>query len=197
MRDDVSGIVLAGGNSSRFKTDKALLKWDGEPLLLRQVRLLKSLLEEVIVAGGKRRRVDGAIAVEDLIKGKGPLGGIHAGLKASSNDYNLIIPCDLPFLRGEVLSMLLDEIDGRSWVILPVVRGYVEPLVGVYHRGCLPHIEELLKSDRLKVTELLSLVPFKLIPEERVLRVDPDLRSFFNLNTPRDYRRALAMKGAG
>lgn len=194
MRGDVSGIVLAGGSSSRFKTDKALLKWEGEPLLLRQVRLLKSLFEEVIVAGRRCYQLDGALAVEDLIKGRGPLGGIHAGLSASSNDYNLVIPCDLPFLQRDVLLMLLEEIDGRARVILPIVKGYVEPLVGIYHKGCLPHIERLLKSGRLKVMELLNLVPFKLIPEERILRADPDLRSFFNLNTPRDYKRALAMR---
>jgi molybdopterin-guanine dinucleotide biosynthesis protein A len=191
---NISAIILAGGNSTRFKKDKALLKWEGEYLLVRQVNLLKSMFDEVLVVTGDERRYDGLVdarVVEDLVKGKGPLGGIHAGLSFSSNDCNLVIPCDLPFLRKEVLLLLIDRFDGQAQVILPVARGYIEPLVGIYHRSCLPSIERLLRGNRLKVLELLGLVPFRLIPEPDILKVDPDLRSFFNLNSPDDYEKAL------
>jgi len=189
---NVSAIVLAGGRSSRFKRDKALILWEGKPLIVRQVDMLKGLFDEIIVVTGDDRRYEDlldVIVVDDLIKGKGPLGGIHAGLSSSSNDYNLILPCDMPLLDERVISLLLDEIDGQARIILPVVRGYVEPLVGIYHRDCIPFAEMLLRGGKLKVLGLMDFVPTKLIPESRVLEVDPDLTSFLNLNRPEDLIR--------
>jgi len=189
---NVSAIVLAGGRSSRFKRDKALILWEGKPLIVRLVDMLKRMFGEIIVVTGDDRRYEDlldVIVVDDLIKGKGPLGGIHAGLSSSSNDYNLIVPCDMPLLDERVISLLLDEIDGRARIILPVVRGYVEPLVGIYHRDCIPFAEMLLKGGKLKVLGLMDFVPTKLIPESRVLEVDPDLTSFLNLNRPEDLIR--------
>ncbi|MCD6506951.1 molybdenum cofactor guanylyltransferase [Candidatus Poribacteria bacterium] len=190
---NVSAIVLAGGRSSRFKRDKALILWEGKPLIVRQVDMLKGLFDEIIVVTGNERRYEELIdvkVVKDLIKGKGPLGGIHAGLSSSSNDYNLILPCDMPLLNEKVISLLLDEINGRSRIILPVVRGYVEPLVGIYHRDCIPFAEMLLRGGKLKVLGLMDFVPTKLIPENRVLEVDPNLTSFLNLNSPEDLKIA-------
>jgi len=184
---------LAGGRSSRFKRDKALILWEGKPLIVRQVDMLKGLFDEIIVVTGNERRYEELIdvkVVKDLIKGKGPLGGIHAGLSSSSNDYNLILPCDMPLLNEKVISLLLDEINGRSRIILPVVRGYVEPLVGIYHRDCIPFAEMLLRGGKLKVLGLMDFVPTKLIPENRVLEVDPNLTSFLNLNSPEDLKIA-------
>ena len=190
---NVSAIVLAGGRSSRFKRDKALILWEGKPLIVRQVDMLKGLFDEIIVVTGNERRYEELIdvkVVKDLIKGKGPLGGIHAGLSSSSNDYNLILPCDMPLLNEKVISLLLDEINGRSRIILPVVRGYVEPLVGIYHRDCIPFAEMLLRGGKLKVLGLMDFVPTKLIPENRVLEVDPNLTSFLNLDSPEDLKIA-------
>jgi len=190
---NVSAIVLAGGRSSRFKRDKALILWEGKPLIVRLVDMLKRMFGEIIVVTGDDRRYEDlldVIVVDDLIKGKGPLGGIHAGLSSSSNDYNLILPCDMPLLNEKVISLLLDEIDGRSRIILPVVRGYVEPLVGIYHRDCIPFAEMLLRGGKLKVLGLMDFVPTKLIPENRVLEVDPNLTSFLNLNSPEDLKIA-------
>ncbi|HEX30528.1 TPA: molybdenum cofactor guanylyltransferase [Candidatus Poribacteria bacterium] len=190
---NVSAIVLAGGRSSRFKRDKALILWEGKPLIVRLVDMLKRMFGEIIVVTGDDRRYEDlldVIVVDDLIKGKGPLGGIHAGLSSSSNDYNLILPCDMPLLNEKVISLLLDEIDGRSRIILPVVRGYVEPLVGIYHRDCIPFAEMLLRGGKLKVLGLVDFVPTKLIPENRVLEVDPNLTSFLNLNSPEDLKIA-------
>ena len=189
---NVSAIVLAGGRSSRFKRDKALILWEGKPLIVRLVDMLKRMFGEIIVVTGDDRRYEDlldVIVVDDLIKGKGPLGGIHAGLSSSSNDYNLILPCDMPLLNEKVISLLLDEIDGQARIILPVVRGYVEPLVGIYHRDCIPFAEMLLRGGKLKVLGLMDFVPTKLIPESRVLEVDPDLTSFLNLNRPEDLIR--------
>ncbi|HID56154.1 TPA: molybdenum cofactor guanylyltransferase [Candidatus Poribacteria bacterium] len=185
----ISAILLAGGRSSRFKKDKALIPWEGKPLILRQIEMLKPIFNEIIVVTGDERRYENMLdvtVVEDLIKGKGPLGGIHAGLSFSSNDYNLILPCDMPMLDEKVISLLLEEIEDWARIILPVVRGYVEPLVGIYHRDCIPFAEMLLRGGKLKVLGLMDFVPTKLIPEDKVLEVDPELTSFLNLNRPED-----------
>ncbi len=188
---DVTGIVLAGGRSRRLGRDKALLPFEGEPLVVRAVRLLKGLCPEVLVITGEERRYTALLdvpVVEDLVKGAGPLGGLYTGLAVSSHDYNLVVACDMPLLDRKVLSLLLERIEQspQAEAILPEVRGQLEPFPGIYHRGCSAKIRELLARGSRRVHEFLELVPKAVIAAEEVLALDPDLQSFINLNSPEE-----------
>ncbi|MCR4403891.1 MAG: molybdenum cofactor guanylyltransferase [Candidatus Acetothermia bacterium] len=185
----VTGIVLAGGRSRQLGRDKGLLCFEGEPLVVRAVRLLEGLCPEVLVITGERRRYTDLLdvpVVEDLVKGKGPLGGIYTGLMVSTYEYSLVVACDMPLLSPSVLSLLLERIplSPQAEAILPRVRGYLEPFPGVYRRSCAAKIGGLLAKGSLRVHNLLELIPKEVVAEEELRAVDPGLRSFTNLNTP-------------
>jgi len=191
--EGVTGIVLAGGRSRRLGRDKALLCFEGEPLVVRAVRLLKGLCPEVLVITGEERRYTDLLdvpVVEDLVKGLGPLGGLYTALAISSYDYNLVLACDMPLLEPRLLALLLGRIalTPQAEAIVPRVRGYLEPFPGVYHRRCLDKIQGLLREGRLKIQGLLEALDLALVPQEEVQVVVSvsGLRAFVNLNTPAD-----------
>jgi len=188
MFKEISAILLCGGCSVRMGRDKGLIEWEGQPLVVRLASLLQGLFEEVLVVTGQgpryRELLDLPI-LEDRVKGLGPLGGLYTALLASSNEYNLVAACDMPRLKPELLALLAREIDG-SWLIIPQVRGYLEPLPAIYSKRCLPTVEQLLSSGKPKLQELGELVPTKIVPEGELRKADPKLESFFNLNVPED-----------
>lgn len=191
MFKDISAILLCGGHSARMGRDKGLIEWDGQPLIVRLATLFQGLFEEVLVVTGQKPRYRDLLdlpILEDEIKGLGPLGGLYSGLLASANEYNLVAACDMPLLKPELIALLAGEIDG-SWVIVPQVCGYLEPLPAIYAKRCLPAIERLISSGRPKLQGLCELVPSKIIPEARLREVDPQLESFLNLNVPEDLSR--------
>jgi molybdopterin-guanine dinucleotide biosynthesis protein A len=183
--DDLSAIVLAGGRSRRFKSDKALLVWGGEPMIVRLVRLLKPEFATVLVVTGPTRRYTAILDVpilEDAVKGKGPLGGIYTGLLASPTEDNLVLACDMPLLDLRVVSLLERERDGCEAVVAEV-NGHLEPLLGIYKKSCLARIARSLEQGALAVHDLLASLQTRVIPEARIRAVDPELRSFANVNT--------------
>ncbi|MFQ6033462.1 MAG: molybdenum cofactor guanylyltransferase, partial [Candidatus Bipolaricaulia bacterium] len=118
---NLSGILLCGGRAARMGRDKGLIEWEGEPLIARLAKLLQGLFQEVLVVTGRERRYQDLLdlpILEDRIKGAGPLGGIYTGLLHSSNDYTLVVACDMPLIRPELIELLAGEIDG-SWAIVP------------------------------------------------------------------------------
>ena len=190
MFKKISAILLCGGCSARMGRDKGLIEWEGQPLVVRLAELLQGLFQEVLVVTGQKPRYRDLLdlpILEDKIKGLGPLGGLYSGLLASANEYNLVAACDMPLIKPELIALLVGEIDD-SWIIIPQVRGYWEPLPAVYSKRCLPAIERLIGSGRPKLQGLCELVPTKTVPEARLREVDPKLESFFNLNVPEDLR---------
>jgi len=130
MFKDISAILLCGGRSTRMGRDKGLIEWESEPLVVRLATLLQTLFEEVLVVTGKKPRYRELLdlpILEDEIKGLGPLGGLYSGLLASTNEYNLAAACDMLLIKPELIALLTGEIDD-SWIIVPQVRGYLEPL---------------------------------------------------------------------
>ena len=187
----LSAIVLAGGHSRRLGSDKALLLWQGEYLIQRIVRLLKQRFKEIWVVTDETKRYKDLLDVpvlEDVIKNKGPMGGLYTGLLASTNDYNFVTACDMPLVNLNVIDLIIREIDG-SQVIVPEISGFKSPTIALYHRSCLLKIEKMLKSKDWSLQSLLRSVSTKVISEESIRRVDPQLRCFTNLNTPEDWQR--------
>lgn len=186
----LSAILLCGGRSERMGLDKGLIEWAGRPLVVRLAELLEGLFEEVLVITGQERRYTDLLELpilEDRIKGLGPLGGIYTGLLAARNDCSLVAACDMPQIKPELIELLVGEVN-RSSIIVPRVHGYMEPLLAVYSKRCLPAIEQLINSGKPKLHDLCELVPTKIIPEERLRAVDPQLEGFFNINLPDDLR---------
>src|SRR5688572_22285303 len=129
---DVSGFVLAGGQSRRMGRDKALLPWHGHTLLDHMIRLVRKVADPVQVVG--------RAPLPDRLPGLGPLSGISTGLEASSTDANLFVAVDLPFLTEDFLNFLRTRLENSSHPLVACKIGSVFPLCLGIWRPMLPEI---------------------------------------------------------
>ena len=193
--EEISGLVLAGGRNTRMGgQDKCRLVYRGMPLLLRVVQLLGGLFGEVIVVanqpGAYHGLPTGVRVVEDGYRGCGPLGGLQAGLAASTGRGAFCVACDMPYLdarlirRQAVLFRRLQAEEPPAEVLLPRTGSLIEPLHGIYSRRLEPAIRELLEDGKgYSIRRLFARVRtcYLDLPETPEVR-----RCFFNLNTPED-----------
>jgi molybdopterin-guanine dinucleotide biosynthesis protein A len=191
----VSGILLAGGKSRRMGgVTKGLMEVGGRPIAERVAATLKGLFDEVLLITNspEEYRFLGLPMFGDRIPGYGSLGGLYTGLSVCSGEYGFLVPCDMPFLRQDVISYMLDQIDGQD-VIVPRIRGWLEPLHALYSRRCIPFIEDGLGKGDLKIINFFDRAHLLEIPEEDFSRFDPEFRFIMNVNTPEDLSRARGL----
>ena len=197
----ICGVVLAGGLGTRIGGEKAGRLLGGKPLTQWTVDALQRVTERIVLTLAPdqpapliKARVP-AFACEDLLPARGPLTGIYTGLISSGAEAIVAAPCDAPFINPDVLELLLARRHGCDAVIAEV-RGRLEPALGVYDRTCVPAIIEALNGDDYSMQGFLSRVRPSIVREEEIRKVDPSLRSFFNVNTAADLSRAESMIGA-
>jgi len=195
---NVSAFILSGGSSSRMGADKALLEWNGEPLLLRAARLLDPLVASVTVIGDHARYAAlGLAVVPDDVSNLGPLGGMATALRISRFPWNLVVGCDLPYLTATWLEFLISRaLASRADVLLPAGERGPEPLCAVYHARCAPVISAALERGVRKVTDGLAGLVIETLPHAEWKAFDSDGCLFKNMNSPADYEWARArLKG--
>jgi len=188
----VSAAIMAGGQSRRMGQDKAWIDLGGEPLIRRVIDVMGAVADEVIiVANDDRYRTLGLRVIPDRFPGGGALGGIATGIGAVSHDTVLVTACDLPFLDAAVWRLLLDRAAGAD-VVVPVIGDRPETLHALYTKACLPAMERALAAGRLRVISFFDEVRVCRLSEELIRTVDPELRSFINVNTPEELTAAFA-----
>ncbi|WP_319404074.1 molybdenum cofactor guanylyltransferase [uncultured Anaeromusa sp.] len=194
----VSGIVLAGGRSMRMGTDKTQLAWGRHTLLEQAVSLLRGVTDEVLVVGNLEGTycLQGVRQVQDRYAGRGPLGGIHAGLLAAKYEAAIVLSCDMPFVTAKLAAFLVAKSDGFA-AVTPRCRGRIEPLCAVYARSCLAVIEGLLQAGENQVRQVFCKVNTCYVEEEALQLFGDTNQLFFNLNTPQDWQEALRRKEEG
>ncbi|MFD1162001.1 MULTISPECIES: molybdenum cofactor guanylyltransferase [Hwangdonia] len=134
-KKDITGIILAGGKSSRMGTDKGFLRLNNKPFVQYSIEALKPLVSEIIIVSDDLNYdVFGLKRVNDITKNAGPMAGICSGLEASSTDYNLILSCDIPLINSEILKKLIDAVDANSEIIQIENQGKTMPLIALYKR---------------------------------------------------------------
>jgi len=196
----ISGFVLAGGGSSRVGRPKALLVLDGETMLERQVRLLRSVTSKVFVAGWPAdipaphllKNIRKVTILHDEPVGRGPLGGIYSALKRSRTEYNLFVSCDMPFVRAEFLEYLCRvALRNRADVTVPKSHDRrLNPVCAVYRQRALPAIRASLEMREYKISRFFLRVRCEVIPWRDITRAGFPREIFDNMNTPEDYERA-------
>ena len=189
---DATAIVLAGGKSSRMGRPKALLPFDNEPLIVHIVRALNRIFAETVVvaASGQEMPSLPATLVRDEMAYQGPVGGITYGLKAAGKKLCFVTSCDVAFLNAPLISHLMSRIPNYH-VVVPYWQERLQPLHAAYRRSVLPLFEDQLERGELRPIYLFDRVPTCKIGEDEIRRFDPEGLSFFNMNTPDDYERAL------
>jgi molybdenum cofactor guanylyltransferase len=201
MNETVSCIILTGGRSKRMGKDKALLPVPGHEhstFVEHLATLLATVGREVIlVARDTTSAVDFASlthvhVVTDQVADQGPLMGLYSGLSAMhpAATHALVVAVDMPFVQPALLTYLLTPPPTNA-ILMPVVQSSPQVLLAVYPRIILPIIEECLRQGRHDLRGLLKVAPVSYIEEAQLRQVDPQLRSFVNVNTPEEFKAIL------
>ncbi|MCW3489148.1 molybdenum cofactor guanylyltransferase [Dethiobacter alkaliphilus] len=192
----MSAVILAGGKSSRMGRDKLLLPLGGKPLISHVLDTLQGLFAECILVTDRPQSFSGfAVRVtEDLIRRpeKNSLAGIHAGLSMACHDYVLAVAGDMPFINRDVLLYLCSRGSDEDVVIFRD-GPHFQPLCAIYHKNCLPHIEDMLNKGHYKVADFFPSVRVREVDVSSLQPLDPGRISFFNVNAPEDYEKARAL----
>ena len=168
-------IVLAGGRSSRMGTSKALLLFDGEPLIVHVVATLRRLFDDVVVVASPGQDLPSmpVTLVRDEVAYQGPVGGMYYGLRAATGELCFVTACDSAFLNPPLISHLVGRSADRD-VVVPHWQGRFQPLHAVYRRSVLPLLEGQLARGELRPVYLFEKVRTLRIDEEEIRRFDPE-----------------------
>ncbi len=172
--------------------------FEGEPLIQRVISRMGHVGDSVTVIVNDSDRaaelnLPGGVSVAaDRFPDKGSLGGIVTGLLTAPTEWSAFCACDMPFLNPRLYEYLASLRTGYDAVV-PVVEGRPEPTHALYSRVCIGPIRERIDANDLKISSFFSGVRVKLVPEEEIRTRDPDLLSFFNINTQEDLDTALGL----
>ena len=184
----VTGVILAGGASSRMGSNKALLPHKGGRFIESIYRELVEIFPEVILVTNTPEQYAFLTCrkVPDIFEGMGALAGIHAGLAQSSNPAVFTVACDMPHLDPRLIRHIANGGVGCD-VVLPLSDSGYEPLHALYGEGCLPVMEACLRKGRRRIVSILPELRVREISAVEVARFDPCFDSFSNINTPQEY----------
>jgi phospholipid/cholesterol/gamma-HCH transport system ATP-binding protein len=184
----ITAFVLAGGRSSRMGSDKALLTYRDTTLLQHAIQIASACGRSYIVGPHNRYGSFGE-TVEDIYPGCGPLGGIHAALRATTTELNLILSVDMPLMTSAFLQWLTEQARATpECIVVPDAAGGPQPLCAVYRRVVAHFAEQSLRDDDLKIGHLFSRVPTRIIREQEITAAGFSPEIFRNINTPEEYR---------
>jgi len=192
-----TGVILAGGENRRFSgKNKAFVQVAGKRILDHIYGVFSDLFEEIILVTNDPIQYlewDFNI-VTDLFPIRSSMTGIHAGLFYTGNQYAFIAASDTPFIKKEVVETILNNMESHADVVVPETSEGLEPLCALYSKECLNPIKQQLEKEKFKIDHFFQKVRIKKIPEKMLREKDPDLISFFNINTPADLARAEKIK---
>lgn len=182
----LTGVILAGGRSRRFGSDKVLARHRGETFLDRSLRLMSSVFRNVVLVVNHPEKFLGipVTVLTDEIPFQGPAGGIVTALRSIKNDGLFVIACDMPLLSPETILHLLKKDDGSPLVLYRYQDG-IEPLCAVYRLPLLPVLESRLRAGRRDLHSLVQETRLLKIQEIPFTGVSD---SFRNVNTPQDLK---------
>lgn len=191
---DATALILAGGKSSRFGSDKARLRLHDRDIMEILAEECAKVCREVLVitdSGSKfpPRRRNLFREVADNYPGSGPMGGLQAGLTAAKHDVCLLMACDMPFLTAPLMRLFLDCAEDRE-LVLPQDGEDIEPMFGVYKKSLLPAVERLLAANRRSLLNLTRETDPLLLPQD-VWQGAAGEDVFFNINYAEDYVRLV------
>jgi len=193
-----SGIVLAGGKSQRFGKNKALVDLHGKPLIKWVIEALDCVVDEVLLSLSYasdllefREIVDEkVIIVKDIKPNLGPISGLLSSLKKVKGEYSAVAPCDSPFIRPELYTILFEKAKGYDGAV-PFLNDYWEPLHAVYKRDTfLISLEKVLSLGKKRPVDTYQYLDIQKIRQKEVKVADPNLFTFFNINTKNDLAKA-------
>jgi molybdopterin-guanine dinucleotide biosynthesis protein A len=189
MIDDCTALILAGGDSRRMGQDKAALVLDGKTLLDRVTATMQRVFFKVVVSVRQLRAGVNVPQVCDEVEESGPLAGLIAGLAQADTPWVFAVACDMPFVT-EAVVLHLASCRGGHQAVVPMVGGYPQPLAAFYATGTLAAMRVSLAAGDRSLRGVLEKLDVRYVSEAELRECDPQLRSFFDLDTPQDFQAA-------
>jgi len=190
----IKPVILVGGKSRRFGTDKFFLVLNGNLVFERTYRILKSVFGVEPVFIGRQAPISNYEFREDLIPSLGPIGGLYTALKLYNDvDFVFLVACDMPLIKKEVLEYMKATLNGQSFSYIPKLEnGFIEPMFAFYSSKLLPIVERNIKANDLKLRSLL-IDKVQYLEVYKIKDIDPELLSFLNINTKSDFDRICSI----
>lgn len=194
--DQSDALVLAGGRSVRMGVPKAALPWGTTTVIGTAIATLLPLFRRVFVIAREERDLAQELRdmdvrlLHDDRPERGPLVGLAVGLAASDAPWCFVAGCDMPLLRPDVIARMARELDGAADIVAARVGGRIQPLHAFYSARCLSRAQALLQSGVTSLRGLFSTCDVRVVEGESFADIDPDLVSFMDLDTVKDYQMA-------
>lgn len=184
----MTGAILAGGQSRRMGSNKALLKIGGETIIERTVRVFKKIFDDTVIIANDPLTYEGLSTriYTDIHKGAGALGGVYTALFHSSSRYTFVAACDMPLLDEASIKVIVARAGLDA--VVPYIDGRLHPMHALYSKRCMRTIEEMIKAGDLKINNLLERLAVRKLTVED-FKGAPIGTSVENINTPYDLSR--------
>jgi molybdopterin-guanine dinucleotide biosynthesis protein A len=187
-------VIQAGGESRRMGSDKALLLFLGQPLILRPLNRVGRLADEVLVTSNQPEKylLLGLTPIPDLLPGFGALSGLYTALNVAGHPYVAVVACDMPFASPELFAMELTLLrETGADAVIPHTGAGTEPFHAVYRREtCLPYVRSALDAGKRRVDAWFPQANIRYLTSAEILPNDPDKLAFLNINTPEELKEA-------
>ncbi len=194
MKQKVTGIILAGGQSKRMGAEKGLVEFNGKLLIEFALDTLKPFCDEILISANSSSYDNlGYPVYPDLIPDSGPMGGIYSCLLKSNNDLNFILSCDTPLVDNHTIIQILEKSAGFDVTVPWHGKEFFEPLCAVYHKNTIPVFEEFIKTGNYKIPDLLKEVNTNKIQTGTKRGLKPEL--FFNVNSKKQLNELENLTG--
>ena len=182
--EQIGGIILAGGKSSRMGKDKAFISNQGKMLINYSLELVQNFCDPVLISANSSAYDSFNLPIiKDEFTGYGPIAGIYSSLKHAENNWNFVISCDTPLVSEEVVRRLIANLGDYNCVV-PTHNGHYEPLVALYNKSSLIKMELSIQNGIFKMKVLMDRLKTKFVDVSDLVGNDPDL--FRNINSPKD-----------
>ncbi|MBS1232826.1 MAG: molybdenum cofactor guanylyltransferase [Nitrospirae bacterium] len=192
----IDALILAGGENTRIPVPKGFLVINNQRILDRNIHLFKGIFKRILISTNSPELYfsAGALMVGDIIPQKGPMTGIYSALMLPDVQAVFVTACDMPFINVILVEEILTRWDGRKDAVIPVYRNRPEPLFGIYAKRIACVMEDSIRKGEKSLRAFLGKIDVRYVEEEEVRRMDPEGKSFVNINTLEDYQKETGGK---
>jgi molybdopterin-guanine dinucleotide biosynthesis protein A len=195
------GVILAGGENRRIPVLKGFLGIEGRAIIERSIEVLSKVIGRVVISTNMPEKYFslGVPLIGDTRKDKGPIIGILSVLAATQEDSIFVVACDMPFISEKLIRSMVASFESQKSgpaqadALIPVFEGKKEPLFGIYAKNVIEPIEGMVPTGEKRLIAMLDKVKVRYFADEEVRAVDPEGKSFVNINTMEDYQRIGGM----
>ncbi|MFA9391470.1 MAG: molybdenum cofactor guanylyltransferase [Prolixibacteraceae bacterium] len=182
MNKNITGVVMAGGKSSRMGIDKGLMDFKGKPMVQYAIDLLSGIFESVVISSNNHAYEKfGLKLIPDIHVNCGPIGGLHAVLSTLPTKYAFILGCDMPFVNNKVIELLVESLN-YELLVVPEVDGNFEPLCALYNASLFGELGKRIQLGNFKMHHFIRSTNPK-------IQVKFERKFFININTPSDLKQ--------